>query len=452
MGFRWVGVVVFVLFVCSFPSFEATPADDKYTFGTPESLLTHAWKSLPRNERKAVFEELTNDPSFRRISAVDCSLESNQPDAVPLIETSGGAVFSGKLDTGGIQCVGEPSDGTIDIYRFGKIETFPYLTGCTTYRDLLTLVQKKFDDSFLSNFWQRDGTSIFLDDLVRPPVSADFRQFLIVTRPMRSQSYDYASEERFFYPAVDVNEVVTVSVPDDTGEFREMNVTTLNREPKIFLIDPFLSHEECDGILEHIFNLPSTSKLHWQDSTVGVDIGSAASGGQYRVSQTLWIGDIHNNANVLTRRVSTRAQALLKHPVELLEPLQAVRYPSGGHYYFHTDSFSRSDRSGPNPYVAGGGNRVATLLIYLSEPKTGGHTAFPLADGSSINSKPGNRNPKEGCDPEKSFAVPPKKGAAVLFYDLLEEGHMEGYYDPKSSHAGCDTGEGDSEKVIMNQW
>ena len=55
--------------------------------GTPESLLTHAWKSLPRNERKAVFEELTNDPSFRRISAVDCSLESNQPDAVPLIET-----------------------------------------------------------------------------------------------------------------------------------------------------------------------------------------------------------------------------------------------------------------------------------------------------------------------------------------------------------------------------
>ena len=35
---------------------------------------------------------------------------------------------------------------------------------------------------------------------------------------------------------------------------------------------------------------------------------------------------------------------------------------------------------GKNPYVKGGGNRVATLLIYINQPDGGGHTAFPNKD------------------------------------------------------------------------
>ena len=34
--------------------------------------------------------------------------------------------------------------------------------------------------------------------------------------------------------------------------------------------------------------------------------------------------------------IQRRTQALLRSPPELMEPFQVVRYPSRGHYYFHT--------------------------------------------------------------------------------------------------------------------
>lgn len=53
-------------------------------------------------------------------------------------------------------------------------------------------------------------------------------------------------------------------------------------------------------------------------------------------------------------------------------------------------------------------DRVLTLLLYLTDqqdPAAGGETAFPMAgDGVGI-------------------AIAPKKGQAVLFYNLLEDGN-----------------------------
>ena len=75
-------------------------------------------------------------------------------------------------------------------------------------------------------------------------------------------------------------------------------------------------------------------------------------------------------------------------------------------------------------------------------PPPGGHTAFPLAKDPNNNFNKSlslESYPTEGCDPELSFHVGVKKGAAVLFYDCLEEEHMRGLVDPLSEHAGCDT-------------
>jgi len=436
--FGWLVAVVGVC-VCVSP-------EGKNTFGTPEELFTHSWQSVPRNLRKSVFDKLNSDPTFQAMSDTSCG-PSTQTPTTPLVEHKG-AVYSQKLNTGGMNCANAEMS-SIDVARFGVVKSFPYIVGCTTYRDLLASVQDAFKEPKLELLWTREGNPIFLDDSVHPLPKANYKQFLIATKTLRSPHYDYTEEERFFYPTIEVGETVPVRLPDLTGEIRQLNLTTLSIHPKIFLIENFISEEENEAILHHIFNLPASSKLQWTKSTVGVDHGSAADGGSYRVSSTLWLGDMHDNSDFTTKKVHSRGQALLKHPVELMEPFQVVRYPPTGHYYFHTDSFDLSDRRSGNPYVSGGGNRYATLILYLSASSAGGYTAFPLAGDTDITNP--HVDPKVGCDPNKAFVVTPKKGAAVLFYDVLEDKHMEGYPDIRSTHAGCDT-EGAGEKIIMNQW
>jgi len=436
----WVGLVVCVcVCVCVKP-------DDKNTFGTPEELFTHAWHSVPRNLRKSVFTTLSSDPTFQAVSENVCAPSTDVP-LTPLVEHKG-ALYSQKLNAGGMACANAELS-SIDVARFGVIKPFSFLVGCTSYRELLVAIQDAFHEPKLALLWTREGNPIFLDDLVRPLPEASYKQFLIATKTMRSPRYDYTDEERFFYPTIDVGESIPIRLPDATGNIRQVNITTLSIHPKIFLIENFISEEENAAILDHIFNLPAKSKLQFTKSTVGVDHGSAADGGSYRVSSTLWLGDMHDNSNDVTKKVHSRGQALLKHPVELMEPFQVVRYPPTGHYYFHTDSFDLGDRKSGNPYVRAGGNRFATLIIYLSASTAGGYTAFPLAGDKDISNP--HVDPKDGCDPKKSLVVPPKKGAAVLFYDVLEDTHMEGYPDIRSTHAGCDT-EGAEEKIIMNQW
>ena len=72
-------------------------------------------------------------------------------------------------------------------------------------------------------------------------------------------------------------------------------------------------------------------------------------------------------------------------------------------------------------------SRFLTLLLYLSELEEGGETAFPKADGGG-------------------FKVKPKKGQAVLFYDLLPDGNG----DDLSVHAALPAIQG--EKWLANFW
>jgi hypothetical protein len=46
------------------------------------------------------------------------------------------------------------------------------------------------------------------------------RNILVVTRPLRSHRDDYQEEERFFYPAMEIGENVTLSLLDLTGTRR----------------------------------------------------------------------------------------------------------------------------------------------------------------------------------------------------------------------------------------
>jgi len=76
-------------------------------------------------------------------------------------------------------------------------------------------------------------------------------------------------------------------------------------------------------------------------------------------------------------------------PVENGETMYLLRYEEGQEYKAHHDYFS--DKAN----IERGGNRVATVVMYLAEPEKGGETYFPKID----------------------LEVPVKKGDAVLFWD-----------------------------------
>merc|ERR1712164_114811 len=101
-------------------------------------------------------------------------------------------------------------------------------------------------------------------------------------------------------------------------------VTTLSWTPRVFLYENFLSDEEC----EHMIAL-----------------------GEKKLEE-----------------VEDRVAEFSGIPWEHQEQLQLLRYENGQEYKAHHDGLS----SGEN-----GGNRIATVLMFLSEPEEGGETAFP---------------------------------------------------------------------------
>ena len=66
-----------------------------------------------------------------------------------------------------------------------------------------------------------------------------------------------------------------------------------------------------------------------------------------------------------------------------------------------------------------GGQRVATMLMYLSDVEVGGETVFPYI--------PAPEDQPEGVSPcaDQGLSVHPRRGDALLFYNLDMDGEVE---------------------------
>lgn len=140
---------------------------------------------------------------------------------------------------------------------------------------------------------------------------------------------------------------------------------TLQR-PKLALFADFLSDAECDALIE--LARPRLARSHTVDTRSG---GSEVNGA--RTSDGMFF---ERGEAPLIERIEQRISALLHWPVQRGEGLQVLRYTPGAQYQPHFDYFDPA-QPGSVAVLARGGQRVATLLMYLRAPEQGGATVFP---------------------------------------------------------------------------
>jgi prolyl 4-hydroxylase len=110
-------------------------------------------------------------------------------------------------------------------------------------------------------------------------------------------------------------------------------------------------------------------------------------------------------------------------PREHGEGLQVLRYGPGGHTAPHFDFLVPSNPAN-EASLKRSGQRLSTLMIYLSDVTRGGETIFP----------------------QVGLAVSPRKGNAVYF----EYANSRQQLDARSLHAGAPVLEG--EKWAVTKW
>ena len=204
--------------------------------------------------------------------------------------------------------------------------------------------------------------------------------------------------------------------------------------PRVFSIDGFLSEEECDALVA----LARAEGL--QPSTLQAGRSAHQSRDRStRSSSNTWL--TRDAANV-TDAVYQRAARLLKmdesllqkpligdhyheHQHSLAESLQVVRYRKEEEYKAHHDF------TYPPAFHLHQPTRFATILFYLNDDFEGGQTVFPRALNAQFHD---------------GITVEPKKGKAVLFYNMLPDGNM----DELSMHASKPVESG--EKFLANLW
>lgn len=194
---------------------------------------------------------------------------------------------------------------------------------------------------------------------------------------------------------------------------REVSILFALAAPRVILFGNLLAPEECDELIEL-----SRGKVA-RSSVVNAATGS------YDVHPHRTSEGTHfaRGENELIRRIEARIADLVQLPVERGEPLQILHYQPGGEYKPHFDYFDPT-LPGNEAVLKQGGQRIATLVMYLNDVEAGGSTVFP----------------------EVGLDVLPRRGHAVYFAYTTEEGQL----DKRSLHGGSPVSAG--EKWIATKW
>ena len=192
---------------------------------------------------------------------------------------------------------------------------------------------------------------------------------------------------------------------------REVAVLMAMRSPRLIVFGGLLSDDECDQMIALAQpRLVRSETVH-----------NASGGSEVHESRTSDGMFFERGEHPVVDRIERRIAALVNWPLQNGEGLQVLRYRPGAEYKAHHDYFDPAQPGTPT-ILQRGGQRVATIVIYLNTPPRGGGTAFP----------------------DVGVEVGPMRGNAVFF--SYDRPHVV----TRSLHAGMPVLEG--EKWVATKW
>ncbi|KAL4452128.1 hypothetical protein ABPG75_007790 [Micractinium tetrahymenae] len=224
---------------------------------------------------------------------------------------------------------------------------------------------------------------------------------------------------------VDVPTTDTVGFGELGQELWRGKVEQVSWSPRAFLYHNFLSDEECE-------HLKALAKKRLTKSTVVDNKTGKSVDSTVRTSSGTFLT---RGEDEVVRAIEKRISLITMIPEENGEAIQILKYVDGQKYEPHTDYFHDKYNARPE----NGGQRVATVLMYLSTPEEGGETVFPYAE-KKVEGEGWSECARRG------LAVKAVKGSALLFYSLKPNGDE----DSASTHGSCPTLAG--EKWSATRW
>ncbi len=192
---------------------------------------------------------------------------------------------------------------------------------------------------------------------------------------------------------------------------RAVTVLLSMHNPRLVVFGGLLSDAECDALVAAAAPRMARSETVVNE-TGGNEVNAA------RTSDGMFFG---RGELPICQLLEARIAALLHWPVAHGEGLQVLHYRPGAEYKPHHDYFDPA-QPGMAAVLARGGQRVATVLVYLNTPQQGGGTVFP----------------------DVQLEVAPIKGNAVFFsYDRP-------HASTRSLHGGTPVLAG--EKWVATKW
>eukprot|EP01125_Pyxidicula_operculata_P016773 TRINITY_DN5800_c0_g1_i2.p1 TRINITY_DN5800_c0_g1~~TRINITY_DN5800_c0_g1_i2.p1 ORF type:complete len:258 (-),score=38.06 TRINITY_DN5800_c0_g1_i2:24-797(-) len=205
----------------------------------------------------------------------------------------------------------------------------------------------------------------------------------------------------------------TRRIPSDNAN--EPWIETISWNPRIQIYHNFLTHDECDEVIR-------IGEPHLRRSEV-VSESPEDAVNDVRTSYGVFLDDSFMKSFALLRDIEQRCSLWTMLPTNNAEAFNLLKYEVGQQYLPHMDWFDPNDPVAKT-FIGDGGNRFATVLIYLQPAEEAGGTTFP----------------------EANLVVEPKKGDAVLFWNLSPDNIP----DHNALHGGIPVGKG--AKWVMTKW
>lgn len=192
-----------------------------------------------------------------------------------------------------------------------------------------------------------------------------------------------------------------------------VSVSARLRDPSVAVLSNVITPSECAELIAQARSKMARSTTI--DDATGQALVHAArtsDGGYFERDETELVG-----------RLDRRFAGLMGIPHDHGEGLQVLCYGVGGEYRPHHDFFAPGT-AGARRHMARGGQRVATMVVYLSDVEAGGETEFP----------------------QFGLSAAPRQGSAAYFSYVQRDGGP----DPRLLHASSPVMRG--EKWVATKW